>query len=212
MTMDDTFDGGHMAERKLNRGMPASGAFASALLCMSLSACALGPTAPGDEIAGTASELIAETGVALPRATWLLADAGCEGRLDTSEVLDVMLAEGEPDLRVVVRDGLVVCVDSASAIADEVALLANEGGGPAEHLGARHRPTAQAALASRTGIAGADPSPQPSTPQTTATATTTAATRPTGGDPSPQPSDRTRPTAGDPSPQPSQQLRAALDF
>jgi hypothetical protein len=179
---------------------------------MSLSACAVGPGAPGDDVAGTASELIAETGSALPRATWLLADPGCEGRLGAPEMLEVMLAEGDPDLRVVVRDGVVVCVDSATAIAEEFALLADERGVSAERLGTLRRSTAHASLTSRTGLVGADPSPQPSTPQAAATATENATTRPTGGAPSPQPSDGTSPTAGDPSPQPSQELRVALDF
>lgn len=210
--MYDTFDEAFMASRKIDRRTLGSTVFTAALLCLSLDACALGPDGSDDALGTTAAALTEPTGEAVPRATWLAADAGCEGRLDTASPLQFRLAEGEPELRVVLEHGVVLCVDSASAIGDELSGLADDGDGPSEHLATFHRPTAQTAISCRTGVAGADPSPQPSAPQPAATSSETASSRPNGGDPSPQPSDRNRPIAGDPSPQPSQLLRETIDY
>ena len=210
--MHESCEGAVMARRGLGRRTMGTGALGAALLCLALGGCALGPDGAADAVGAATSDLNSEPGEALPRAAWLSAEAGCEGLLDTTEQLQVMLAEGEPELRVVLVDGVVLCVDSASAVAEELEGNTGEGGGPADHLGKLARTAQHGTLTYRTGLVSGDPSPQPSTPQTTAAAPDTAATRPNAGDPSPQPSDRTRPNAGDPSPQPSQQLRDTLDY
>ena len=195
-----------MASRKIERSTPATPANrwvgttgAIALLCFSLSACALGTT---DDVGGSASSLTLAPHAPVARLAWSAAQAGCEGRLDTTEPLQLAMAEGEPGLRVVMFGEVALCVDSESAITEELNARMLDAERCAEHLDAVAFIGNYGAIQTQTALVSGDPSPQPSAP----TPTETMEAKPTGGDPSPQPSNRARPTAGDPSPQPSQPI------
>jgi len=204
-----------MATRKQHRSLGT--AALAALLCLSLGACAgspddLGgagsPADLGDEVSGSASALTFAAQEALPRALWLAAPAGCEGRLRVAAPLSVSLADGEPSLRVVLLRNDILCVDSASSVAEELVGRVLDVGNVAEHLEMIAEPGVYGTLSTQTALVLGDPSPQPSAPPET----TNMETPPTGGEPSPQPSNHARPTAGDPSPQPSQPIYAAIKY
>lgn len=195
-----------MATRKQHRNLGTTAL--AALLCLSLGACAGSADDFGDEVGGSASALTFAAREALPRAAWLSAPAGCEGRLGVSAPLTVSLADGEPSLRVVLLRNDILCVDSASSVAEELIGRVLDVRDVGEHLEMLAEPGVYATLSTQTALVSGDPSPQPSAPPQT----TNMETPPTGGDPSPQPSDRARPTAGDPSPQPSQPIYDAIHY
>jgi len=195
-----------MATRKQYRSLGT--AALAALLCLSLGACAGSADDLGDELGGSASALTFAARQVLPRAAWLSAPAGCEGRLGVNAPLTVSLADGEPSLRVVLLRSDILCVDSASSVAEELVGRVLDVGNVAEHLEMVAEPGIYGTLSTHTGLVSGDPSPQPSAPPQT----TSMETPPTGGDPSPQPSNRARPTAGDPSPQPSQPIYDAIKY
>jgi hypothetical protein len=183
-----------MARREFQRWTLGTGA--TALLCLSLGACALGT---GEDAAGSVSSLTFAAQETLPRQAWIAAEAGCEGRLDSAGSFELAMAEGEPGLRVVVLRDVALCVDSASAIAEELSARPLDAAGCAERLDAIALIGNYGTIRTQTALVSGDPSPQPSAPAPGETMDA----KPNAGDPSPQPSDRARPTAGDPSPQPS---------
>ncbi|MEM9070992.1 MAG: hypothetical protein AAGE52_20950 [Myxococcota bacterium] len=61
----------------------------------------------------------------IDQEAWELAPAGCEGSL--SQEIEFGIAEGAPELVVGLTGGLVVCVDSFSAVESELTLVGPEG-------------------------------------------------------------------------------------
>ncbi len=163
-----------------------------ALSLMALAGCTLATAEDLDEAIETheveETSLALVRAVSVPRALWQTAEVGCEGKLRDPRIT-IAEAEGEPELGVVLLGGTrIVCVDTRQSLRDEAGTTTLPGISLAYIKTVAADPSPQPSEPQ-----SADPSPQPSTPLPDA---------PTSADPSPQPS-APLPEGGDPSPQPS---------